>query len=254
MVISNKINMGFLVVGFVLFLSSLVSIFEMGRTRHSLGDVLSVNVDNINASIQLLEVTDQNIFTLLNQIGVNPDSLLQMGSLYEDDRFEGYFRASGSTFTTNEEQALTDSIMFAYAAYMQILNEAPVLWEDNGYLPRREWYTARLYPTYTRLRNYILELISLEQDLLDHNTQQIQDGFYRSIMPGVIAVASSILLLFLLSYFIRIYVIQPIKEIRTGVRNTLLFKKKYQVRLPAGDELSELNESITQLCDEHNKL
>jgi len=241
MVISNKINMGFLVVGFVLFLSSLVSIFEMGRTRRSLGDVLSVNVDNINASIQLLEVTDQNIFELLNQIGISQDSLLQVGSLYEDDRFEGYFRASGSTFTTNEEQALTDSIMFAYAAYMQILNEAPVLWEDNGYLPRREWYTARLYPTYTRLRNYILELISLEQDLLDHNTQQIQDGFYRSIMPGVIAVASSILLLFLLSYFIRIYVIQPIKEIRIGVRNTLLFKKKYQVRLPAGDELSELN-------------
>jgi len=254
MAISNKINLGFLVVGFVLFLSSLVSIFEMGRTRRSLGDVLSINVDNINASIQLLEVTDQNIFTLLNQIGINQDSLLEMGSLYGDDRFEGYFRALGSSFTTNEEQALTDSIMFAYAAYMQILNEAPFLWEGNGYLARREWYIARLYPTYARLRYYIQELISLEQKLLKNNTQQIQDGFYRSIMPGVIAVASSILLLFLLSYFIRIYVIQPLRQMHTGVRNTLLFKKKYQVRLPAGDELSELNESITQLCDEHNKL
>lgn len=116
--ISNKINLGFLVVGFVLFLSSLVSIFEMGRTRRSLGDVLSVNVDNINASTQLLEVTDQNVFALLNQIGVSPDSILQTASLYDDDRFEGYFRASRATFTKDEEQALTDSIIFAYAAYM----------------------------------------------------------------------------------------------------------------------------------------
>jgi methyl-accepting chemotaxis protein len=74
------------------------------------------------------------------------------------------------------------------------------------------------------------------------------------MMPGVIAVASSILLLFLLSYFIRIYLILPLKQIRTGVKNTLLFKKKYEVRMPSDDELSELNNSITKLCDEHNKV
>ena len=59
--ISNKINLGFLVVGFVLVLASLVSIFEIGRIRRSVGDVISVNVENINISSQLLEVTDQNV-------------------------------------------------------------------------------------------------------------------------------------------------------------------------------------------------
>jgi hypothetical protein len=137
---------------------------------------------------------------------------------------------------------------------MQILNEAPALWQQSGYLQRREWYTNRLYPTYSRLREYVQDLISLEQDLLHQNTQLIQDGFYRSLMPGVIAVASSILLLFLLSYFIRIYLILPLRQIRLGVKNTLLFKTKYQVKLPSDDELVELNESITKLCDEHNKL
>ncbi|MFA6651560.1 MAG: hypothetical protein WCS46_02635, partial [Bacteroidales bacterium] len=148
----------------------------------------------------------------------------------------------------------TDSIMFAYAAYMQILNEARSVWQENEYVQRREWYTQRLYPTYSRLRKYVQDLISLEQELLHQNTQLIQDGFYRSLMPGVIAVASSVLLLFLLSYFIRIYLILPLRQIRLGVKNTLLFKTKYQVKLPSDDELVELNESITKLCDEHNKL
>jgi hypothetical protein len=67
-------------------------------------------------------------------------------------------------------------------------------------------------------------------------------------------VASSVLLLFLLSYFIRIYLILPLRQIRLGVKNTLLFKTKYQVKLPSDDELVDLNESITKLCDEHNKL
>ena len=252
--ISNKINLGFLVVGFVLFLASLVSIFEMGRIRRSVGDVITVNVDNINISSQLLEVTDQNIFALLSQIGITPDSVLQLESIYDDERFDRYLQSTRSTFSTCEEKALTDSIMFAYAAYMQILNEAPALWQESGYLQRREWYSSRLYPTYSRLRKYVQDLISLEQRLLHDNTRLIQDGFYRSMMPGVIAVASSILLLFLLSYFIRIYLIQPIRQIRTGVKNTLLFRKKYQVKLPADDELADLNESVAKLCDEHNKL
>ena len=252
--ISNKINLGFLVVGFVLFLASLVSIFEMGRIRRSVGDVITVNVDNINISSQLLEVTDQNICALLSQIGITPDSVLQLESIYDDERFDRYLQSTRSTFSTGEEKALTDSIMFAYAAYMQILNEAPALWQESGYLQRREWYSSRLYPTYSRLRKYVQDLISLEQRLLHDNTRLIQDGFYRSMMPGVIAVASSILLLFLLSYFIRIYLIQPIRQIRTGVKNTLLFRKKYQVKLPADDELADLNESVAKLCDEHNKL
>jgi len=251
--ISNKINLGFLVVGFVLFLSSLVSIFEIGRIRRSVGDVISVNVENINISSQLLEVTDQNIFALLSQIGITTDSLLEMESIY-DARFNNYLQATRTTLTTDQEMALTDSIVYAYAAYMQILNEARSVWQENEYVQRRGWYSQRLYPTYSRLRKYVQDLISLEQELLHQNTQLIQDGFYRSLMPGVIAVASSILLLFLLSYFIRIYLILPLRQIRLGVKNTLLFKTKYQVKLPSDDELAELNESITKLCDEHNKL
>lgn len=251
--ISNKINLGFLVVAFVLLLASLVSIFEMGRIRRSVGEVIVMNVDNINISGQLLEVTDQNVFSLLNQIGIPTDSLLYMESIYDDRRFERYLHAARTIFSNHEERALTDSITFAYAAYMQILNEAPALWQESDYAGRREWYTTRLYPTYLRLRQYVRKLIILEQTLLHDNTKLIQDGFYRSMMPGVIAVASSILLLFLLSYFIRIYLLLPLKQVRIGVKNTLLFKKKYEVKMPADDELTELNDSITKLCDEHNK-
>ena len=95
--ISNKINLGFLVVGFVLFLSSLVSIFEIGRIHRSVGDVISVNVENINISSQLLEVTDQNIFALLSQIGITTDSLLEMESIYDDARFNNYLQATRTT-------------------------------------------------------------------------------------------------------------------------------------------------------------
>ena len=132
MVISNKINLGFLVVGFVLVLSSLVSIFEMGRIRHSVGDMITVNVENINTSTQLLEVTDQHVFGLLNQIGISQDSLLGLESVYNDVRFENYMETTRKSFTLAEEKALADSILFAYAAYMQVMNEAPAVWRGNG--------------------------------------------------------------------------------------------------------------------------
>ncbi len=203
--ISNKINLGFLVVGFVLVLASLVSIFEIGRIRRSVGDVISVNVENINISSQLLEVTDQNVFALLSQIGITPDSLLELKSIYDDTRFNRYLEATRTTLATQQEIALTDSIMFAYAAYMQILNEAKSVWQENQYVQRREWYTNRLYPTYSRLRKYVQDLISLEQELLHQNTQLIQDGFYRSLMLGLLQASG--ILFHLLSILICIYLI-----------------------------------------------
>lgn len=254
MELRNKIRLGFLVVGSVMALSCLVSVFEMGRIRRSVGEMISVNVDKINISTQLLEVTDQHVFVLLSQIGIPADSTLTIHSVYEDPQFTHYLQATKTMYTEPMEIALTDTIMYAYAAYMQVMNEAPGIWEQNGYNARRDWYNFRMNPVYLKLRTYVQHLVSFEQEQLHKNTIDIQDGFYRSMMPGVIAVVGGVLLLFLLSYFISLYLLTPLEKIQTGVKQTLTYKTRYQVRLDTNDELSDLNESVTKLCDEHNAL
>lgn len=235
-------------------LSSLVSVIEMGRIRRSVGDTISENVDKINLSTQLLEVTDQHVFALLSQIGIPADSVLTVSSVYDDPLFDEYLKASKTLFKLPAETALTDTIMFAYAAYMQVMNEAPGIWEQNGYEARRDWYNLRMNPVYLKLRTYVQNLVTYQQGQLHANTVEIQAGFYRSMMPGVIAVVSGILLLFLLSYFIRLYLIIPLDKIQEGVKHTLAYKARYQVRLDTNDELSGLNDAVTKLCDEHNAL
>lgn len=253
--IGNKIRLGFLVVGFVLFLSSLVSIIEMGRIRSSVGEVITTNVDNINVSMQLVEVTDQHVFGLLNQIGIPQDSVLEVQSIYDDARFTNYLETSRISFKGKEEKALADTVLFAYAAYMQVINEAPDVWSKNGYNQRRDWYDNRLSPIYGRLRGYLLKLVSYEQATLHANTVSIQSGFYRSMMPGVIAVASGILLLFLLAYFIRLYLTEPIVSIKNGIKSAVLYKKTYNVKMDSVDELSELNDYVAKICNgDSNKL
>lgn len=251
MELRDKIRLGFVVVGSVLLMASLVSILEMGRMRRSVNMVISNNVANINASTQLLEVTDQHLFGVLSQIGIPRDSALSVISIYDDPRFATFMEATGTTFYDKQEKALSDTILYAYAAYMQVVNEAPDLWAQYDYTPRRDWYAERLDPVYNKLRGYLQKLVSFEQAQLHKNTEDIQDGFYRSMMPGVIAVASGMILLFLLSYFIGMYLIDPIRKINAGLKSVLLYKQKYTVRIDSDDELQTLNDSVSQIADSY---
>lgn len=247
----NKIFWGFGVIAFILLLSGLVSIFEVSRMRDSVSSVLNESVADINASRALLEVTDEQVYHVLSQIGIAQDSALVIENVFRDARFESFIYGNRQAFNTAREKAVSDTIMYAYAAYMQVLALAPYVWETGDYEARKLWYLEVLQPAYNKLRGYIQGLIELEQYYLEETAHNIQSGFYRGIMPCVIAIVVGILLVFLFYYFIGLYFIKPLLTINMGIREYLSFKKHYSVKLEGDDELAELNEGVSSLIEAH---
>ena len=208
-----------MVVAFVLVLSILVSILEMSRIRRSMDTMTGRIIDNMNAAVSLLDVVDTN--------GLKS---------FATEAVESFMTTAAERYVSKEEKGLCDSILYAYTdfAYGQLAAEDKQV-------------------SYRRLRSMVKELIVLEQNMLHDSIQETREGLYRSLMPGVIALASSVLLLFLLSYFIRLYLLLPLKQMSKGMKNTLLFKQKYKVKAPEDEELMAMNDSITRLCDQYNK-
>jgi hypothetical protein len=86
--IRKKISLGFVVIGAILFLSSVIAIFEFNRMRHSVTNLMTDNINSINTSRLLLELTDEYNFMLLSSVIL--DSALNSEKALYDDRFEKY--------------------------------------------------------------------------------------------------------------------------------------------------------------------
>ena len=247
----KKISLGFVVIGAILFLSSIIAIFEFNRIRHSVTDLMKDNINSINTSRMLLELTDEYNFMLLSSVIM--DSTLNSAEVVYDDRFEKYIGSIKSQFTSETETATADSLSVAYKRYLAEISLASNIMRLSV-TERKEWYNNKLMPVYKNLRDYKRQLGLLTQGALAKNTAGLQEGFYRSIMPGIIAVAAGILLVLLFNYFINLYFISPILLISRGIKSYKEFNKSYTVQFDNEDELQDLNGEIKTLIEEHKNL
>ncbi|MCE5320642.1 MAG: hypothetical protein LLF93_06030 [Bacteroidales bacterium] len=247
----KKISLGFVVIGAILFLSSIIAIFEFNRIRHSVTDLMKDNINSINTSRMLLELTDEYNFMLLSSVIM--DSTLNSAEVVYDDRFEKYIGSIKSQFASEAEIATADSLSVAYKRYLAEISLASNIMKLSV-SERKEWYNNKLMPVYKNLRNYKRQLGLLTQGALAKNTAGLQEGFYRSIMPGIIAVAAGIILVLLFNYFINLYFISPILLISRGLKSYKEFNKSYTVQFDNDDELQDLNEEVRSLIEEHKTL
>ncbi|HNY06279.1 MAG TPA: hypothetical protein PKL23_07515, partial [Candidatus Egerieousia sp.] len=88
MLVKRKIYLGFVVLGFILLLSSVIAIFEFVSMRKSVSKLVTDNIASINTSRMLLEVTDEYNFKLLEGMGVDSLAVLpEIPDIQKDERF-----------------------------------------------------------------------------------------------------------------------------------------------------------------------
>ena len=149
--------------------------------------------------------------------------------------------------------SLADSVVYSYSAYMLTTLELPqaIL---SDFINAREWYFDRLQPKYNRLHSDITILNTAIYNELRKNSETFERGFYRSIIPGAVAVAVGLLMVLLLMFFLMVYYVTPIYRMWGGLNNYRSFGSKYSCTFDGDDQLSELNDGITELTGENIQL
>jgi methyl-accepting chemotaxis protein len=137
---------------------------------------------------------------------------------------------------------------------MHVVNEAPQVWLQ-GYSQRRDWYFNRLQGVYDKLRDYIQKLTLISQNGLAENYYSLNDRFYRSITPIIVAALVGIILVLLFNYFLNLYLIKPVIKINKGLKSYREYNKGYDVKFDFGrDQMEELNGNIKEIIEENRNL
>ena len=234
----------------ILLVSSFISIMEYSRMSSYVSNLIAGNIGSINAAQKLADAANAYNLGILAVIGDN--STEHIPELRQND-FIAHCDSLKSSLTLASMLPLADSVLYSYSAYMLTTLELPqaIL---SDFINTREWYFDRLQPKYNRLRSDINVLNTAIYNDLQKNSATFERGFYRSIIPGAVAVAVGLLLVLLLMFFLMAYYVNPIYKMLSGLKNYRSFGSKYSYTFEGDDQLSELNDGVTEVVGENIQL
>lgn len=245
-----KLTLSLSAIAVTLLVSSMISIMEYTRMSDYVSNLIADNIRSINVAQKLSEVSNQYNLELLSVIG---DETINTLPDFRQAEFMNHCDSLRQSLTSDKMMPLTDSVVYAYSAYMLTsLELKDVLLSD--FIDTRTWYFERLQPQFARLNSYIGVLDEAIYDDLKKNSETFQRGFYRSIIPGAVAVMVGLLLILMLLFFILAYYVNPIYKMLSGLDNYRSFNKKYNYTFEGDDQLTELNAGITEITNENQQL
>jgi len=248
----TKITLALLAIAVTLLVSSVISVLEYSNMSNYVSELIAGNIKNINAAQKLANSTNEYNLQILAIIGDDSNNRLPD---FDQQQFVNYcdsLRADLAQGSANEAH-LADSVMYSYSAYMLTSLELPdvIL---SPFTNTRDWYFDRLQPVYNRLRGDIDNLSTAIYKNLQVNSETFDRGFYRSVIPGSVAVGTGLLLVLLLLFYLLAYYANPIYKMLRSLDNYRSLGKKYEYTFDGDDELSKLNEGIREITADNQLL
>jgi predicted PurR-regulated permease PerM len=244
-----KLTLSLSAIAVVLVISSIISLMEYRSMSSYVSGLIADNINSINVAQKLSEVSNGYNLDILSVIGDEGARLPN----FNQEEFVARCDSLKKNLTSVGLLPLADSVMYSYAAYMlTTLELEDVLLSD--FIDSRTWYFDRLQPKYNRLRGDIDALSAGMYNDLKKNSETFERGFYRSIIPGLVAVLAGLILVVLLLFFILAYYVRPINKMLASLGDYRSFGKKYTYNFEGDDPLSELNAGISDLAGENQQL
>lgn len=246
----TKLNLSLSLIGVVLLVSSIISVMEYRSMSSYVSDMIADNIHSVNVAQKLADQANEYNLAILALVG--EESSISLPD-FDEAAFTARCDSLRSSLSTNGIMPLADSVEYSYSAYMLTsLELQDVIASD--FIDTRSWYFERLQPRYRRLRSDIARLTEAIYVDLEDNSRTFESTFYRSIIPGIVAVGVGLLLLLMLLFFISVYYVNPIYRMLDSLRLYRSSNAPYNCDFQGDDQLHELNSNISEIVTENGLL
>jgi len=244
-----KITLSLSSIAAVLLISSTISVMEYRSMRTYVSDLIADDIKSINAAQNLSVISNKYNLEILTLIG---DDFHADRPDFDERYFMSYCDSLRTTLKVNAIMPLTDSVIYAYSAYMLTSLELDNVL-DSYFIDSRSWYFDRLQPSFERLKSDIDKLDAAIYRDLEKNSLTFERGFYRSVIPGIVALSVGLLLIIMLLFFIMAYYVTPIYKINEALDAYRNVGKQYTYDFDGDDQLAGINEGIRELCTDNTQ-
>jgi len=244
--IRTKIFSGFLILATMLAVAGVWSIYELSTIGTSVQKLLDDNYKSISAAktmIEALEREDSAVLLLI--LGNWDEGRSIMNSA--DELFEEGYKIAEKNLTIKDEKSYVDNIRAKYDAYKSLWVKPIVGTNREGDL---DWYSDKVHKSFLEVKVSVQDLMNINDGVMYQTASNLKDRSNRAIMPGIVAIVSSLVFSLLFSYFINFYVAGPIIRLTKGIGEFLETQKDFDAKIETKDEILDLANSISKLMEQ----
>ena len=245
-----KITLGLVSVAVTLLISCIISVLEYTSMSNYVSTLIAEDIRSINIASKLSDMSGNYNLEVLAVIG---DENLDELPYFDTEEFTERCISLRNAAAKKVVNPLSDSVMYSFSAYMLTSMELENVLESS-FIDSRDWYFGRLQPRFKRLQRDISALSEAIYADLEKNSSTFERGFYRSVIPGIVAVGVGLLLILMLLLFLLAYYVRPLNRMLDSLSAYRMHDKQYNCRFDGDDQLSELNRGIAEIANENQQL
>ena len=234
----------------ILVLSGVISIVEYRRMSDYVSELIAANIKSITLSQKLSDITEAYNHQMLavvvqNDITVMPEFDLALFNAQAD--------SLKNSFTSHHALPMVDTVSVSFNSFIRTSMQFDEVFLADS-VDTGEWFFGTLQPRYNKFRQDMGVLNDMIHSELMRNSEDFDDGFYRSIIPGVVSVGVGLVLILLFFFFTMVYYVNPIYKMSAGVNNYRLSGRKYCYEFDGDDQLANVNSGLEELIEENLEL
>lgn len=258
--IGKRVAIGFMSIVALLFISGMISLFELGNLSNDTENILSASKRNMELAKDMLKSAHDHSRAMMN-VAVFDDrtsedlcrrSMGDLEGLLAAARSEAYNESclDSLSSTMNELRTLSDGYLLQSNKQSDAEKSSLADFEfDTASFSGKVWYDTKYEMIYLRLLDQIKNFMTLTHSSLAPRAAQLNKNAYRSVAPVFISLIVMIAIVLMFFYFINVYCVRPILKINGSLREYLSFKLPYNVKAELIDELKELDDNIGTLIN-----
>ena len=248
--IKAKLSLSLSAIAATLLVSATISVLEYAKMSTYVSDLIADDIQSLNTAHRLSDICNKYNLDILTVIG---DEFYDELPVFDQQYFLSHCDSLRTSLESNVIQPLTDSVVYSCSAYvLTSLELGSVL--DSYFIDSRSWYFNRLQPSFATLTSDIDALETAIYRDLEKNSRTFERGFYRSIIPGIVAVGVGLLLVIMLLFFMMAYYVSPIYGMLDSLEAYRSYNKRYDFNFEGDDQLASLNEGIKELAGDNQQL
>jgi len=243
MKLKGKIFFGFMILALMLFIAGAWSIYQLSNISSSVSEVISENYSSIHSArlmSEALEREDSGILLLHMGNWEKGREILRNG----DSLFAENLLALQKSNTSPEENNIITQIEVEYSVYKNIWRKPIVGTKNEGNL---DWYFKEVHAKFQVIKNYINEILVLNEKTIYSTAVEMNKQSNSIIMPGIIASVSALGFVFIFTYLVNYFMINPIINLSERIKMFIEKRIPIDSKIETRDELYELENSIRML-------
>ena len=240
MKIKIKILSGFVLVIAMLVIAGFMTIYEFSNMGKSVNSLIEDNYKTIEASktmLEGLEREDSGILLLMSGHWKEGNGILNSG----DSLFSSAFNVAKNNITEIDEDKFIEQIENKYQLFKEIWQQ-PIAGtaKENDI----DWYFTDVHSEFLEAKTSIKALMTLNQDKMHQESKDLKDRARRAIMPGLVAIITALVFLILFNFFITLYLVKPIGNLKDALTNFNSNTKIFDAGITTNDEFKDLEKEI----------